>query len=73
MRLAADHRVRAHLGLSLQGGIRVTTEPARVVWFSFWFVLTALVVAGILGVGLRGTLTDGDRRAIEIMLDGATP
>lgn len=50
----------------------MTTEPARVAWFSFWFVLTALVV-GLLGVGLRGTLTGDDRRDIEIMLDGATP
>ena len=48
--------------------IRSTTT--LLLWL--WFALAAILV-GFISVGLRGTLTDSDRRAIELMLDGALP
>ncbi len=50
----------------------VTARPTKAVVFWFWLALATLVVVFI-AAGLGGALTDDDRRAIELMLDGALP
>ncbi len=52
--------------------INMTFRPTKAVVFWFWLALATLLV-GFISVGLRGKLTDNDRRAIELMLDRATP
>ncbi len=50
----------------------MTTQPTNAAGFWFWLALATLVVVFI-SAGLGGALTDDDRRAIELMLDGAVP
>ena len=50
----------------------MTIRSTKTLLFWFWFALAAILV-GFISEGLRGTLTDSDRRAIELMLDAALP
>ncbi len=50
----------------------MTIRPTKTLMFCVWFALATLLV-GLIAAGLRDALTDNDRRAIELMLDGALP
>ncbi len=72
---SVTHADQAHPGRHPRGtDMTMTTRPSKTVllWFWLWFALATLL-AGFIAAGLRGKLTDGDRQAIEQMLDGALP
>ena len=68
---SATHTGQARLGLHPRR-TNMTIRSTTTMLFWFWFALAAILV-GFIATELRGTLTDSDRRAIELMLDGALP